>query len=219
VAPQPFATVAGDVLRAKNSSTFSPAVIASPPEWGREGVYALLADESDDRLDLWFWLPSRRRLLKTDLIEEKDENRPGPASGRPALAMAHGRLYVVYRERGTRRAKLLISFVKVSLTGGTLERRRRVGLKGDFSNTWATIQGADLFYERHVDTNLRAVLTHAVGRDTEYEVWLYPKADGWQDYRYVNYDDWEVLRVNLCREVVDPGDTVSNPIRCLPKTW
>jgi hypothetical protein len=182
-------------------------------------VYALLADESDDLLDIWFWHPLRQRLIKTDLIEEQGDERPGPASGRPAMAFAHGRLYIVYRERETRRARLLTSYVKVTLTGQTLERRVRVGLLGDLSNKWATIQGADLFYERLRDTNLRAVLTHAVGRDSEYEVWLYPKADGWQDYRYVNYDDWEVLRVNVCREVVDPGDTVSNPIRCLPKTW
>jgi Metallo-peptidase family M12B Reprolysin-like len=219
IASEPFRSTTGDVLRATDSSTFSPAVVASPPEWRREGVYALLADESDDRLDLWFWDPSRRRFEKTDLIEGEGDDRPGPASGRPALAMAHGDLYVVYRQRDTRKARLLTSYMQVSLSGRTLERRLRVGLEGNLSNSWATIQGADLFYERHRDTNVRAVLTHAVGRTTEYEVWLYPKADGWQDYRYVNYNDWEVLRVNLCREVVDPGGTISNPIRCLPKTW
>jgi hypothetical protein len=219
IAPETFRTTTGDILRAKTSSTFSPAVIASPPEWRREGVYALLADESDDRLDLWFWDPSRRRFEKTDLIEGEDEDRPGPASGRPAIATGHGRMYIVYRQRETRAARLLTSYVQVSPSGRMLARRLRVGLEGDLSNTWATIQGADLFYERHRDTNIRAVLTHGLGRESEYEVWLYPKADGWQNYRYVNYDDWEVLGINLCREVVNPGGTISNPIRCLSKTW
>ena len=195
-------------------------MIEAPPEWRREGVYALLADESEDRLDIWYWHPSRRRFLKTGPAREERREaarageRPARAGGGarpsvhrvPGAGDASGQAPDLLREGLARRA-------------ARFERRRRVGLKGDFSNTWATIQGADLFYERRVDRNLRAVLTHAVGRDTEYEVWLYPKADGWQDYRYVNYDDWEVLRVNLCREVVDPGDTVSNPIRCLPKTW
>ena len=57
------------------------------------------------------------------------------------------------------------------------------------------------------------MLPHAVGRESEYEVWLYPKADEWQDYRYVNYDDWEVLRGAELRRRDDDGPP-ANAVVC-----
>jgi hypothetical protein len=209
-----FVSMNGKILRAKDDSTFTPAVIEAPLTWhGRSrGVFALLADEDDDLVDLWYWNTARRRFEKTSLLEE----RIGPVSGRPALAVANSRLYVAFRQRTSHIARLLMSYTKVESDGS---RRQLVGLLSDFDNSWATIQGADLLFEQGIDTNLRALLTHGKERKTAYQLWFYPKADGIQDYRYVNYDDWQVLGINLCREVVNPGGAVSNPIKCLPKTW
>ena len=61
------------------------------------------------------------------------------------------------------------------------------------------------------------MLVHANATDSDREVWFRPKADGIEDYTYRNYDDWEVLRIGLCKEVVNPGGLVSGPIKCLSK--
>ena len=37
-----------------------------------------------------------------------------------------------------------------------------------------------------------------------------PKADGIEDFVLENYDDWQVLRVGICAEVVRPGG--GNPV-------
>ena len=41
-----------------------------------------------------------------------------------------------------------------------------------------------------------------------------PKADGINDLLYVNYNDWETIRLGLCRNVVNPGGLITNPIQC-----
>jgi hypothetical protein len=92
--------------------------------------------------------------------------------------------------------------------------RDHVGLKAYFDNQWAAAQGIAFGLEPGGDTNLRALLVRSDG-----EVWLRPKADGISDHTYRNANDWNVLRVSICRHVVDPGGTVDHPIACPDKSW
>ena len=50
--------------------------------------------------------------------------------------------------------------------------------------------------------------------DRPFRIMFRPKADGINDFGYRNYNDWDILRVNVCKQVVNPKGTVSNPIKC-----
>ena len=111
---------------------------------------------------------------------------------------------------------MLTSYVKVEkLADGTLNKTLKVGLEGPFDNVWLYAFGIDLLYEPGIDTNLRAVLSIAIDKP---EVWagiqFRPKADGISDMTMSDHNDWEILRIGLCKNVVNPGGTVANPITC-----
>jgi hypothetical protein len=204
-----FLDAGGNVLARPANSRFTPGLIEADLGWrpGERRLYALLA-AADDHLDLWALDTATGRWERTDVLE----TRPGPVSGSPSMGFAPatsagpvGRLYVAYVARDSGMATMLTSYVEVTAGG----RRQRVGLTGPFDNVWLTTPGIDLLYEPNVRT-LRAVLVRSGGRGLEFR----PKADGIQDFRYVNYDDWPVLGRNLCRGVVNPGGLVTRPIRC-----
>ena len=209
----PFWDASGTVLGRPEGSRFTPALVEADLGWrpGERRLYALLA-AADDRLDLWALDPATRRWEKTDLLA----TRPGPVSWHPAMAFARpstgsqvGRLHIVYIARGSALATMMTSYVEVTGSPGALVKQQRVGLTGPFDNVWLTSPGIDLLYEENIRT-LRALLVRSKGRGLEFR----PKADGIQDFRYVNYDDWPVLRANLCRGVVNPGELVARPVRC-----
>lgn len=100
---------------------------------------------------------------------------------------------------------------------GSLTKTPRIGLAGPFDNVWGKVWGIDLPYDPGRDTNLRALLSWAIPT-WDQDLKLRPKADGIQDFRYVD-DDWKALRVNLCRNVVNPGGTVSDPPNCPTRDW
>ncbi|MGH3713015.1 MAG: hypothetical protein ACRDT4_06065 [Micromonosporaceae bacterium] len=67
--------------------------------------------------------------------------------------------------------------------------------------------------------HLRSLHTVQSGNpDVAGKVQFRPKADGIQDVTYVNYNDWQVRRVNLCRNVVNPGGLVTDPPDCPVRT-
>ena len=204
----------GSRLRRPSGSRFSPALVEATLQ-DREAVYGLFA-AADDRLDLWRLDVRSDRWEKTSLLEA----RPGPVNWHPALAWVppgpaseRGRLYLLYSAGDSATAMMMISYVHVDRDTG--DRSERVGLLSPFDNVWRTIVGADLLFEPGVDTNLRAVLAHG----TTNELWFRPKTDGINDFTYVNYNDWEVMRVNLCRGLVNPGGLVDHPVRCADRTW
>lgn len=104
---------------------------------------------------------------------------------------------------------MMISYVDVQESSDSTVKTDRVGLNTYFDNVWRTAYGIDLLYEQGVDTNLRAVLSYG---DTQ--IWFHPKADGINDATYGNHNDWPVLAHEVCAGVVNPGNTVSSPIRC-----
>jgi hypothetical protein len=98
---------------------------------------------------------------------------------------------------------------------GSLQREGKVGLNSPFDNVWYRGWGIDLLYEPGVDTNLRfANAIKSNNSENNFRLVFRPKADGINDFTYVNYNDWETLRPNLCRQVVNPGGLVENPVVC-----
>jgi hypothetical protein len=122
---------------------------------------------------------------------------------------------VAYRAMN-REVRMLTSYVKMQKQpDGTFTGTLKVGLEGPFDNVWLYAFGIDLYFEAGIDTNLRSVLSIAIDKP---EVWagiqFRPKADGIADMTMVDNNDWETMRIGLCKNVVNPGGTVSNPITC-----
>lgn len=142
-------------------------------------------------------------------------------TGRPAMAWVPsggtefpGRLYILYRQKDDGAFRWMWSYTKMTRDGdGNEVATEAIGLDSFFDNKWYVGTGHDFLNEHGVDTNLRAVIA------TNDTVALRPKSDGIQDFSYRNYDDWQVLRVGLCRQVVNPGGRVSDPIRCAERDW
>jgi hypothetical protein len=207
--PQPMRAADGTELSRPVGSHSQPALVEAKLGWkpGLMRLYALLAG-ADDRLDLWAYNPATLRWDKTDMLD----TRPGPVAGRPGMAWVApgptsnaGKLYVLYSPRATRIARWMSSYVDVDGAA----RRERIGLDTYFDNVWRTTDGADLLYERGVDTNLRAAIS--LGNS---ELWFHPKADGIHNSVYTNQNDWLVLRRHLCSDVVNPDGLVPDPVVC-----
>ncbi len=98
---------------------------------------------------------------------------------------------------------------------------KKLGLDAYFSNSWFKAYSINLFYESERDSNLRAVLTRVYDPEDEgkegnysFDLWFHPNADGLNNVNYKNFDDWEIIRKNFCKLVVNPDGTITNPIRC-----
>jgi hypothetical protein len=215
------------IAMADHSSPGIGRAYLGEPGWA--SVYGAFAG-TDGRLDLYQYDLRSNRWEKTDLLEQ----RSGPIEGRPALAWTSarteidypGKFYLMYiirdldSTRGFRQRRrqvgMMTSFVKVQ-TGadGTLTKTLKVGLTGPFDNVWFYAFGIDLFFEAGVDSNLRSVQSIAIDKSGVWAtIQFRPKADGINDFRMTDHNDWEVLRIGLCKDVVNPGGLVSHPINC-----
>ncbi|CAN5516379.1 hypothetical protein BH23CHL2_BH23CHL2_05540 [soil metagenome] len=202
------------------------AFLSSPGDAWILGAFA----GTDGRLDLYRYNDETSRWAKTDLLE----GRPGPIEGRPAMAWVEsggefdrsGKFYLMYIRHDTRtdvgfremnrEVRMLTSYVKVDkLADGTLNKTLKVGLEGPFDNIWLYAFGIDLFYEAGIDSNLKSALSIAIDKP---EIWagiqFRPKSDGIADMMMTDHNDWEIMRIGLCKNVVNPGGLISNPITC-----
>ncbi|CAN5552993.1 hypothetical protein BH23CHL2_BH23CHL2_01190 [soil metagenome] len=198
-------------------------------EPGLASVYGAFADVNG-YLNLYRYNEEANRWELTDLLE----GNPGPVEGRPALQWTSenvdidypGKFYLMYVQHDSysnksfrnrdREVRMMMSYVKVEQQGdGSLSKSLKVGLNGSFDNVWLHAYGIDLFFEAGVDSNLRAVLSRSSGNpDHSMKIQFRPKADGINDFRMNDYNDWDVLRIGLCKHVVNPGGLISNPITC-----
>lgn len=75
----------------------------------------------------------------------------------------------------------------------------------------------DLLYEPGRDANLRAAysLANTDAGGQRFDVMFRPKAEGINDFTYTNHNDWQALRVGLCRFFGTPARPVPSPsIKC-----
>lgn len=188
---------------------------------GRHLVLAILAES---RMELLAVDPATGVLTDPFLL---DDPRPYIA-GRPSGAFVPdpqnaqgGRLTIAFVGATSDPEKQPLEQLWSYSSAGTL----RVGLQSSFDNLWTYAKGIDLFFQPGVDTNLRAAWTFSNAWDPDGTidrsglVEFEPKADGINDFVMKNYDDWQVLRVGICKNVVDPGQNASQPIRCPAPTW
>ncbi|MFO0605058.1 MAG: hypothetical protein U0324_17895 [Polyangiales bacterium] len=166
-------------------------------------------------LKLYRFDPITLRWSDTGMVEGTHQVRARPSLAwvaSSATDTSGGQLHVTYRgENGS--LYLMRSFVRTTRNAdGSLSRAARLGLVAPFNNAWMTVYGADLLFDRGVDVNLRAFVTHADAWDTQ--VVFYPLADGIVDRSYGDHDDWSFVRSHLCASVANPGNTVASPVAC-----
>lgn len=216
---------------------------APQPGLGSNGVQLILAAQASPSLSRGY-VPSRGtsnlllgafvsasdnglRLYTQDIATARWQLTPDlemtvQAKGRPAMAWVPfgksdypGRLYLLYRQPSDGAYRWMWSYVRVAQdpAGNVVSKQGRIGLNGWFRNVSYRGAGFDFLYEQGIDSNLRSVSVY------KEVVTLEPKSDGILDFTYLNYDDWQVHRVGLCKHVVNPGGTVDNPIKCPAKDW
>ncbi|MEO6456244.1 MAG: hypothetical protein ABIN97_19360 [Ginsengibacter sp.] len=203
-----------------------PNIIQTYLPWraNEKGLYGLFPAE-DAKLDMWWYNPSTNFWEKTNVLENP---RPGPIHSKPSIAYVPyrnemenpGKIYMVYIKQSaggsifTGDTRMRMSYVKDLINAdGTIVKEEKIGLDSYFDNSWFNTYGISIFFEPGKDINLRSVYTAANG-SKKLHIFFRPKADGINDFSYKNYNDWETIRKNLCKEVVNPGGLVSNPVGC-----
>ena len=113
---------------------------------------------------------------------------------------------------------MMMSYMKVGEnTDGTFTKNLKVGLYAPFDNVWNYAFGIDLFYEPGVDKNLRAIQSLAINKPATWAALQFrPKADGINDFVMANYNDWKVMNLSLCKNVINPGGLIPNPAVTCP---
>ncbi|OFZ71949.1 MAG: hypothetical protein A3K03_08690 [Bdellovibrionales bacterium RIFOXYD1_FULL_44_7] len=158
-------------------------------------------------------------------------------SGRPSLAFVpfddtnteNGRIYIAYTAAKYDQTKqvpgemrMLWSYREPVQSGTRFFLVDKIGLDSSFDNVWGLSFGMDLLYEHGIDYNLRALHTNGINKPGMYNALVFrPKADGINDFEYGNPNDWETLRIGLCKEITDPSGLITKqgltPIKC--PTW
>lgn len=188
-----------------------------------EALYGAFTD-TDGRIDLWFYNMEFNLWEKTDVLEV----RPGPVYGRPAMASVpymyccnsvggwfisdgpSNKFHLMFTNLSNNMVSMLSSYVKVTKNSdGSLSKTFKVGLISPFDNVWFKGNGIDLYSDYHSTGSLFAAITYSDGK-----VVIRPRADGILDFEYKNYNDWETLRIGLCKNVVNPDGLAVNPIVC-----
>jgi hypothetical protein len=154
--------------------------------------------------------------------------------GRPAMAWVPfsnssdfpGRFYLVFVRHHSsasvpfknkeRTVRMLMSYVRVTASpSGTLVRQEFVGLNSPFDNIWHKAFGIDLLFDAAAGSNLISIESRSSDASSVFAtVRLRPYADGIIDNDYSNANDWQTIRLGLCRNVVNPTKQVSDPIIC-----
>ena len=197
-------------------------------------LYGLFANEAGTPT-LYGYYPLARRWEDTGLVETIAPK----VSGRPAMAWVpdsldvekRGRLYIAFAaqemdpdripDEQRRILTLIQSYVKVTENAqGELVKTPTIGLPAPLDNVWFHGYGVDFLYESGFDSNLRAGYTSASTKAGHNgSLWLRPVADGIIDYTFSDHDDWEALRVGVCKNVVNPTGELEDPIECPVGTW
>jgi hypothetical protein len=139
----------------------------------------------------------------------------------PSDSVLPGRLYILNirpsSEGRTQVRERMLVADRDPVSGATT---LRFGMQGYHHNSWLYGYGLDLLFEPGVDSNLRLLLARKQlnddGTHQPYPVELRPKADGIIDYPLRNWNDWEVLRVDLCRTL---NNSVDGTLVCPAWAW
>lgn len=166
----------------------------------------------------WRWLPDLP-LDDSNLWWRSVSGRPVGVWVPSADHAQGGRLYLVTTSRdgagdGTGRGLIMRWSY---LQGSSL----RIGLTSGYDSWWTYSRGVDLWYEPGIDSNLRAAwsISRLTDPALDTQVRFDPKADGINDYVQADNNDWVQIGYALCRALVNPTGSVTNPIQCGPRPW
>ena len=199
----------------------SPALLLAPMPAGSRTLFGLFPVWEQGALKIYAFDPAARRWSLAAW-----QPREEPTFGRPALAYAPvapdsplpGRLYLLWM----RRSSDANNVVRETMLTARMTRAGVVpefGFHSDHDNTWFYGYGIDLLFEPGVDSNLRSLISVKPYKNGVLQppvLELRPKADGIVDIELRDANDWEVLRVDLCRTLVASG---SSGLRCPDWAW
>jgi len=166
-----------------------------------------------------FALNTADRWEHTSLMSESPQQN---TLGRPTMAWvpntnradAPGQFYLLFRDAASA-YKMMRTFFDFATVPP--QNRIRIGLLSYFDNVWLDGNTIDVIASSATGhPQLWAVLAHIRHPDEEPVplVLFRPRADGIVDLKQSNHDDWKPISWGLCQGIVNPGNTVSNPIRC-----
>ncbi len=199
----------------------SPALLEAGTATART-LYAVFPADSG-KLRLFTFDRTTRRFVRSPwpLVEE-------PSVGKPALAWVPtppgsalpGRLHLFSIRRASNGRSIIRDRMLIAKRDANGVPQLSMGLDSDHQNSWLYGYGVALLFEPGVDTNLRALFARKHleddGTESANHVELRPKADGIIDFDQRNWNDWSVLRVDLCRTLVG---SVSGSIHCPAWSW
>ena len=196
----------------------SPAIVSAYLPSNPSASAALYLAVSDATASLrLFLLNTSERWEQTDLFSDPPAKN---TLGRPAMAWvphttsidSAGLFYMVFRGKDNK-YRIMRTFFDFN----PAQKRIRIGLRSYFDNVSTTGDSIDVTASATTGLpQLWVVLAHIRHPDEDPVpiIQFRPRADGIVDVKQSNTDDWAMIRAGVCRAIVNPGHTVSNPIRC-----
>ncbi len=198
----------------------SPSLLEAGPT-GARTLYAIFPNNGAMRLFTFDATTRRFTRSPWTLTQETIINKAAMAwLPMPGDSQLPGRLYILTVRSSSEGRTQVRERMLVANLDGNGGATVRFGMEGYSHNSWLYGYGLDLLFEAGVDTNLRLLLArkqlHDDGTETPYPAELRPKADGVIDYPLRNWNDWEVLRVDLCRTL---NESVAGTLSCPAWAW
>lgn len=200
------------------SDDASPSLIYAQLEWNNNAptMYGALTLGAVNNLRLWAFNVATSTWKSTNLIEPAIIKAVGKPEMEWIPAEGHfnglGRLYLFYNRNYTEKTvpRMLISYHKVN--SATNERTQIIGLESYFDNSDYSSKGFDIFYD---SDSANGNLMYAGGFPSKQtQIYFRPKANALNNITYYNLNDWETMGKLLCKTVVNPDGSISNPINC-----
>ncbi len=199
----------------------SPGLLFAPMPAGSRTLFGVFPVGDQGNLRLYSYDPATLRWSRSPWSLDEE-----PSVGRPALAFVPvssesplpGRLYLLSMRRNAD-GKTIVRDRMLTARRTPTGLAAEFGSGSDHDNSWFFGYGVDLLFEPGVDSNLRsliAVKSYKEGVLQPPSLELRPKADGIVNILLRDWNDWEVLRVDLCRTLVD---SASSGIRCPAWEW
>jgi hypothetical protein len=211
-------TIGNSLVAAEESS---PGIASAylPSTLNSTAALHLVFSDATHSLKMFF-LNSASQWQQTSLLASDDPIVN--TVGRPTMAWvpnaagvdSPGQFYVVFRAADGTYNMMRTFFDESNL----MQKRIRIGLKSEFDNVY--LKGGTIDVTTSSSTGqpqLWAVLSF-IRRDDDGNpepfILFRPRADGIVDLELTNHNDWPPLGRGVCKSVVNPQNTVPNPIRC-----
>lgn len=162
-----------------------------------------------------YWLNFGGRWVKTNLLDDS----LNPVVGRPSMAWIPNSKTADYPGQfylGARRKDEGIYWMERTYVG-QLNGSPHIGRAAYFDNVW--FKGSAIQFMESTTGSVPQLWAASTFVTKDNTIFFRPRADGVVDTTYRNYDDWQPLGWGLCRFMVNPDGSESNPVRCMARPW